>query len=207
TLRHAFGSQELNRGCDIHIFGSRCKHVIAVKSGWLWVSGHIVPPPPRLDSLSVRAIACGSQHILFTCNENDLCFAWGSNSMGQCGLPPDAVAFLRTPLAIPLKGADGRVKLIAASGKTSAYVTKQRQTRVHLMGQCVASECAVVGDLGNEVISKIVLSVFEDISHQVLRPSIFALTTSGELFSWGDNTCKQLGRTIDELSPGSSPAK
>ncbi|EER13569.1 regulator of chromosome condensation, putative [Perkinsus marinus ATCC 50983] len=207
SLRSAFDTNERNHGYDLHIFGSRCKHVIALKQGWLWVSGHVVPPPPRLEAVTVKTIACGSQHILFTCHETELCFAWGSNSMGQCGLPQDAVAFLRTPLIIPLKGSDGRVKFIAASGKTSAYVTTRRPSRVHVIGQCIESECATVGDFGEDAIIKVVLSVFEDASQRVLRPCVFVLTATGELYSWGDNTCKQLGRSTECLQHSRVPGK
>ncbi|KAF4697215.1 hypothetical protein FOZ60_009841 [Perkinsus olseni] len=208
TLGRTFDSYERSGGCDLHIFGSRCKHVLAVKDGWLWVSGHLVPPPPRLEALSVKTVACGSQHVLFTCNETELCFAWGSNSMGQCGLPQDAVAFLRTPLAIPLRGCDGRVKLIAASGKTSAYVTKRRPSRVHVIGQCTESECADLADFGDTaIIARITLSVFENTSRRVLKPCVFVLTGKGELFSWGDNTCKQLGRLIEDSSLARVPGK
>ncbi|KAF4680674.1 hypothetical protein FOZ63_017713, partial [Perkinsus olseni] len=208
TLTRTFDSYERSGACDLHIFGSRCKHVVAVKDGWLWVSGHLVPPPPRLEALSVKTVACGSQHVLFTCNETELCFAWGSNSMGQCGLPQDAVAFLRTPLAIPLRGCDGRVKLIAASGKTSAYVTKRRPSRVHVIGQCMESECADLADFGDTaIIARITLSVYEDTSRRVLKPCVFVLTGKGELFSWGDNTCKQLGRLIEDSSLARVPGK
>ncbi|EER10284.1 regulator of chromosome condensation, putative [Perkinsus marinus ATCC 50983] len=207
TLRSAFDTNERNHGGDLHIFGSRCKHVIALKQGWLWVSGHVVPPPPRLEAVTVKTIACGSQHVLFTCHETELCFAWGSNSMGQCGLPQDAVAFLRTPLVIPLKGSDGRVKFIAASGKTSAYVTKRRPSRVHVIGQCIESECATVGDFGEDAIIRVVLSVFEDASQRVLRPCVFVLTATGELYSWGDNTCKQLGRPTEYSQHSRIPGK
>ena len=57
-----------------------------------------IPSPILLKSLinhKVKAVACGAAHTLMTTNTS-VVFAWGMNTMGQCGLDSDE-KFIKTP--------------------------------------------------------------------------------------------------------------
>ena len=182
-------------------------------------SGTVNPnPTPALVSLpgqsgQVTEIAAGTDHSLALTASGQL-YAFGSNHEGELGIPTNSGSNSPnpTPALVSLPGQSGPVTQIAAGGKDSLAVTAS--------GQLYAFGDNLYGELGNATNTGTgdpnptpALVVLPGQSGPVTQIAAggshsLALTSSGQLYAFGDNREGQLGRATNSGTeqPNPTPA-
>jgi alpha-tubulin suppressor-like RCC1 family protein len=153
-------------------------------SGRIWSSGPIGTPGNYWNE-----IAIGSDHVLALRSDGSL-FAWGDNAFGQLG---DTTLFKRSA---PVKIGPSSWAAIGAAGNTSYAIRGD--------GSLFAWGNATGGEIGD---STVVRSIFDDAQGSyswikiegggsaggISGNQIMALTSTGRLWGWGNNTQGTLG--------------
>ncbi len=144
-----------------------------------------------LAGKTVTAVAAGNDHNLAVANGQ--AYAWGSNSNGQLGNGSNTSS--NVPVAVSTAG--------VLSGKTvTAVAAGEFQSLAVANGQVFAWGYNGDGELGNGTttdsnvpvaVTSFVLSSLDVTEVAAGEGSSYALTNTGRLFAWGDNTYGQLG--------------
>ena len=158
----------------------------------------------ELRGVRVADIACGTGHSLVVSEGGDV-YAWGWNSKGQCGLPPQAAnteAVCSPTMIGSLLGMS--VRGVACGAAHSLAVTAN--------GEVLSWGLGGSGQLGHgdysstpnprrimALSSEAVLGVASGFGHSI------ALSRSGALYSWGWNRDGQLG--VGDLDNRTSPQR
>lgn len=148
----------------------------------------------------VVQLAAGSGFSMVLCSDGTL-IGWGSNNIGQLGLPAHEFPRSTTPRIIEPRGAlADRAPIAIGTGDNAAYAILDD-------GTIAAWGSNTGGQLGNDstinsplpvpvhrdgvLAGKVVVAVDGGVDHAV------ALCSDGTLVAWGDNGQRQLGTTAD----------
>jgi alpha-tubulin suppressor-like RCC1 family protein len=158
----------------------------------------------------VSAIAAGEDHSLAVSSTGRL-YAFGSNRFGQLGDAADSGTELAnpTPLRVSLPGATGPVVQVAAGFSHSLALTSTGQ--LYAFG---SNEFGQLGSPGNSgtanptMPTPVVLPGATGPVRQIAAGAFhsLALTSTGQLYAFGENSSGQLGTERGEETPNPTPA-
>lgn len=152
---------------------------------------------PQLSDLDVIALSCGDRHS-FAVSRIGKVYGWGSNEFGQLGCGRKGDTLLSPRL---IAGLDGLVVTVISSGdRHSAAVTNTGS--VYTWGCGSDGQCGH-GTFNDAARPKLVESLVGKSVIDVKCGHNFTmvLTSSRELFAWGNNTYGQLGNNGNGKSP------
>lgn len=158
------------------------------------------PGPARVKSSTTggtyKAVACGGEHTI-ALGSRGVC-AWGNNKRGQLGLGIDAPQTIWRPLLLPSLARTSVTQLVCGAHHSLALTA---QSQVLAWG---ANERGQLG-LGNTMDCHTPTPVEGLWGLPITRLAAgdshsLALTTTGQLFTWGSNSHGQCGVVI-ELEP------
>lgn len=144
---------------------------------------------PELSQEEVCSLSCGDRHS-FAVTRDGRVFGWGSNEFGQLGCGKKGDTVLRPKLIAGLQGL--KVIAISSGDRHSAAVTNT--------GSVYTWGCGSDGQCGHSVFRDVVRPKL--VEHLVGRFVVdvkcghnftMAMTTSHEVYAWGNNTYGQLG--------------
>jgi alpha-tubulin suppressor-like RCC1 family protein len=170
------------------------------------------PAPLVLPGASgpVSEIAAGEDHSLAVTSTGQL-YAFGSNRFGQLGNPAGSGTELAnpTPLRVSLPGAAGPVVQIAAGSSHSLALTSTGQ--LYAFG---SNEFGQLGSADNSGTSnptlptRVVLPGATGPVSQIAAGAFhsLALTSTGQLYAFGQNSSGQLGTATNTATPNPTPA-
>jgi alpha-tubulin suppressor-like RCC1 family protein len=172
-------------------------------------------PTPRLVTLPgavgrIAQLAAGSTHSLVLTSTGEL-YTFGGNQFGQLGRAANlgTEAANRTPERIGVPGASGQVVQIAAADEQSLALTST--------GQLFAFGGNRYGELGNATNAGTQIPnptptpvVLPGASGQVMQIAAgveqsLALTSTGQLYTFGGNRYGELGRAANTETPAPNP--
>jgi alpha-tubulin suppressor-like RCC1 family protein len=176
-------------------------------------NGMYVPnPTPALVALPgpVTQVAAGGSHSLALTSTGQL-YAFGANFSGQLGNPTNqrTEEANPTPSLVTLPGATGPATQVAAGGEQSLVVTSS--------GQLYAFGANFSGQLGNPTNNGktlpnatptlVTLPGATGPVAQVAAGAFFslALTSTGQLYAFGDNSSGQLGNSTNNGNNNANP--
>jgi alpha-tubulin suppressor-like RCC1 family protein len=169
------------------------------------------PAPLVLPGASgpISEIAAGEDHSLAVTSTGQL-YAFGSNRFGQLGNPAGSGTELAnaTPLRVSLPGAAGPVVQIAAGSSHSLALTSTGQ--LYAFG---SNEFGQLGSAENSGTSnptpptRVVLPSATGPISQIAAGAFhsLALTSTGQLYAFGQNSSGQLGTTTGAATPNPTP--
>lgn len=172
------------------------------------VHSWVAAPLEVVDSAAAAAMgfpvaaACGDEHSTLLCHDGTL-WAAGSNAAGACGLPVVQLAAATWSQA-PLPAGTGRAAAVSCGGRNTAVVTRSgrllvcgandlAQAAVGRQGGC----CYLLADVGPSATwhgmqrtNQLAGGGGGDAANRAVgvacgSGSLYALTSNGEVFSWG----------------------
>ena len=174
-------------------------------------TANATPAPLVLPGASgpVSEIAAGEDHSLAVTSAGQL-YAFGSNRFGQLGNPASSGTELAnpTPLRVSLPGARGPVVQVAAGFAHSLALTSTGQ--LYAFG---SNEFGQLGSADNSGTSnptppaQVVLPGATGPVSQIAAGAFhsLALTSTGQLYAFGQNSSGQLGTTAGVATPNPTP--
>jgi alpha-tubulin suppressor-like RCC1 family protein len=182
----------------------------AANTGQTGTSGLGTPNPvPMLVSLPgatgrISQIAAGGGHSLVVTSTGQL-YSFGNNGVGQLGQPVTAPGYEATPALVSLPGATGGVAQVAAGAGHSLVLTSTGQ--LYSFGNNQEGELGHAGNIGGVDTSDNALpnptpalvnlptGIGRVIQIAAGEQYSLAVTSTGKVYSWGDNGWGELGRT------------
>jgi len=172
-------------------------------------------PTPALVSLpgetgNVTQIAAGNYDSFAVTSSGQL-YAFGDNQYGQLGNATHNAANLANPIPAPvvLPGATGGVVRVAAGGAHTLALTSTGQ--LYAFGINLAGELGSATNSGsasaNPTPAPVTLPGATGVVAQIAAGGShsLALTSTGQLYAFGDNTYGQLGSTVGNGAPSPNP--
>jgi alpha-tubulin suppressor-like RCC1 family protein len=167
-----------------------------------------VPMPVSLPNGTIATSVAAGHDFALAATSTGAVYAWGNNSDGELGMNPLTTSSSSVPVAVQLpSGTD--VTAVAAGGDTSYALTSS--------GEIYAWGDNTYGELGDgssgsntstyvpgnvQLQSEVATSIAAD------SEDALALTASGQVYAWGDNSDGQLGdgtSTGPEMCDGNDP--
>lgn len=173
--------------------------------------------PADLGDASIISVAVNGYHSAYALDSADHLWAWGDNGRGQLGVGDGDLTDRATPTRVRFPAALGSATIVSvATAHDDPGPVFAIDSDGHLWAWGDYNDAGQLGDgsrkgrstparvqfpmtMGNASIVRV--EVDDDNSS---FPSIYALDSAGHLWSWGDNTSRQLGngsRSDDSLTP------
>jgi alpha-tubulin suppressor-like RCC1 family protein len=171
-------------------------------------------PTPALVSLPgadgpVKEIAAGLSHTLVLTSTGEL-YAFGENDYGQLGVASneETVNANPTPVPVSLPGAEGPVTEIAAGRSHSLAVTSTGQ--LYAFGDNAYGQLGGTTNNGSENANPPALVTLPEAAGPVTLIAAggmdsFALTSTGQLYAFGENLYGQLGTSTNDGTEAPTP--
>ncbi|KAH8303684.1 hypothetical protein KR018_011658 [Drosophila ironensis] len=163
-----------------------------------------IPWSPDSD---VRQVACGNRHTLFLTASGKV-YACGSNDHSQLGHDLPTKRPRMSPFLLIPELQDYVVSQIACGSRHSMALSEWGQVLswgdndCGQLGQATDQEIVQLPKIVRQLVSKTVVQIACGNNHSL------ALTSCGELYSWGSNIYGQLGvNTPNELSHSNQPVR